>query len=195
MQSQFTEKAQEALHHAARYAGRLKQGYVGTEHILAGLLREEKGVAHRVLKDNGVGLKQVLDMIQELIAFEGGVGLKEREGYSPRAKKILEEAHRQAARFGQKETGTEHLLMAIIKEGENAAFRLLNTMGINVQKVYADTLVAIGQDAGLYKEDLGKRMPGRGKGSALAQYSKDLTAMAREGRLDRLSEGRQRSRG
>ena len=148
MQSEFTDRAREALNHASKFAGRLKQGYVGTEHILAGLLREEKGVAHRVLKDNGVGLKQVLDMIQELIAFEGGVGLKEREGYSPRAKKILEEAHRQAARFGQKETGTEHLLMAIIKEGENVAFRLLNTMGINVQKVYADTLVAIGQDAG-----------------------------------------------
>ncbi len=184
MQPEFTDRAREALNHASRFAGRLKQGYVGTEHILAGLLKEEKGVAHRVLTDNGVGLQQVLDMIQELIAFEGGTSLKEREGYSPRAKRILEEAHRQAARFGQKETGTEHLLMAIIKEGENVAFRLLNTLGVNVQKIYADTLVAIGQDGNLYKEDLGKRMPGRGKGSALAQYSKDLTVMAREGRLD-----------
>ena len=184
MQPEFTDRAREALNHASRFAGRLKQGYVGTEHILAGLLKEEKGVAHRVLTDNGVGLQQVLDMIQELIAFEGGTSLKEREGYSPRAKRILEEAHRQAARFGQKETGTEHLLMAIIKEGENVAFRLLNTLGVNVQKIYADTLVAIGQDGNLYKEDLGKRMPGREKGSALAQYSKDLTVMAREGRLD-----------
>ena len=184
MQSKFTDKAQEALNHASKYAGRLKQGYVGTEHILAGLLKEPEGVAHRVLTDNGVELQQVVDMIQELIAFDGGVGLKEREGYSPRAKRILEEAHRQAARFGQKETGTEHILMAIIKEGENVAFRLLNTLGINVQKVYADTLVAIGQDANLYKEDLGRRAPGRGRASALAQYSKDLTAMAREGRLD-----------
>ena len=184
MQSKFTDKAQEALNHASKYAGRLKQGYVGTEHILAGLLKEPEGVAHRVLTDNGVELQQVVDMIQELIAFDGGVGLKEREGYSPRAKRILEEAHRQAARFGQKETGTEHILMAIIKEWENVAFRLLNTLGINVQKVYADTLVAIGQDANLYKEDLGRRAPGRGRASALAQYSKDLTAMAREGRLD-----------
>ena len=114
MQPEFTDRAREALNHASRFAGRLKQGYVGTEHILAGLLKEEKGVAHRVLTDNGVGLQQVLDMIQELIAFEGGTSLKEREGYSPRAKRILEEAHRQAARFGQKETGTEHLLMAIM---------------------------------------------------------------------------------
>ena len=143
MGSQFTEMAQEALTHASKIAGRLKQGYVGTEHILAGLLREQTGVAHKVLADNHVELQQVLDMIQELIAFDGGVGLKERGGYSPRARKILEEAHRQAERFGQKETGTEHLLLAIIKEGENVAVRLLNTLGANVQKLYADTLIAI----------------------------------------------------
>ncbi len=119
MQSRFTEKAQEALNHGAKCASRLKQGYVGTEHILAGLLKEQTGVAHRVLTDNGVELSQVMNMIRELIAFDGGVALSERGGYSPRAKKILEEAHRQAARFGQKETGTEHILMALIKEGEN----------------------------------------------------------------------------
>ena len=91
MGSQFTEMAQEALTHASKIAGRLKQGYAGTEHILAGLLREQTGVAHKVLADNHVELQQVLDMIQELIAFDGGVGLKERGGYSPRARKILEE--------------------------------------------------------------------------------------------------------
>ena len=184
MQSQFTEKAQEALHYASRYAGRLKQGYIGTEHILAGLLKEQEGVAHKVLAENGVELSQVLEMIQELIAFDGGVGLKEREGYSPRAKKILEEAHRQAARFGQKGTGTEHILLAIIKEGENVAVRLLNTLGVNVQKIYGDTLAAIGQDSNLYKEDLGRKAQGKGRASALNQYSKDLTAIAAEGRLD-----------
>ena len=184
MQSQFTDKAKEALSHASRFAGRLKQGYVGTEHILAGLLKEPEGVAHRVLADNGVELSQVLEMIQELIAFESGVGLKEKEGYSPRAKRILEEAHRQAARFGQKETGTEHILMAIIREGENVAVRLLNTIGVNVQKIYADILAAIGQDSNLYKEDLGRKASGKGRQSALSQYSKDLTAMAGEGKLD-----------
>ena len=165
MGSQFTDRAQEALAHASKFASRLKQGYVGTEHILAGLLREQTGVAHRVLADNHVELQQVLDMIRELIAFDGGVGLKERGGYSPRARKILEEAHRQAERFGQKETGTEHLLLAIIREGENVAVRLLNTIGANIQKLYADTLIAMGQDGNLYKEDLGRRMPGRGRTS------------------------------
>lgn len=184
MQSQFTDKAQNALKLAARCAASLKQGYVGTEHILAGLLKEQTGVAHQVLNANGVEISQVLKMIQELIAFENGVDLKEREGYSPRARRVLEEAHRQAARFGQKETGTEHLLLALIKEGENVAVRLLNTLGANVQKIYADTLAAIGQDANLYKEDLGRKQSGKGKPSTLSQYSRDLTALAREGKLD-----------
>lgn len=184
MQGQFTDNAQEALKLASRCAASLKQGYVGTEHILIGLLKEPAGVAHRVLTDNNVDADQILDMIKELIAFEGGVGLKEREGYSPRAFRILDEAHRQAARFGQRETGTEHILLAIIKEGENVAVRLLNTLGVNVQKVYADTLIAMGQDGGLYKEDLARKGPGKARPSALSQYSRDLTAMARDGRLD-----------
>lgn len=184
MQSRFTDKAQEALSYASRCARSLKQGYVGTEHILVGLLKEQSGVAYRVLTDNGVEVSAVLDMIQELIAFENGTPVKEREGYSPRARKIIEEAHKQAARFGQKETGTEHVLMAIIKEGENVAVRLLNTIGANIQKIYSDILVAIGQDGNLYKEDLGRKSSGKGKASVLSQYSRDLTAMAREGKLD-----------
>ncbi|MCM1540536.1 MAG: ATP-dependent Clp protease ATP-binding subunit [Blautia sp.] len=184
MQSRFTDKAQEALSYASKCARSLKQGYVGTEHILVGLLKEESGVAYRVLTDNGVEVSGVLDMIQELIAFDNGTPVKEREGYSPRARKIIEEAHRQAARFGHRETGTEHLLMAIIKEGENVAVRLLNTLGANIQKIYSDTLIAIGQDGNLYKEDLVRRPSGKGKASALNQFSRDLTAMAREGKLD-----------
>ena len=102
----------------------LKQGYIGTEHILVGLLKEDTGVAAKVLADNGVEVDQVMEMIRDLIAFENGVAVKDKEGYSPRAARILEEAHRQAARFGQKQTGTEHLLLALIKEGENVAARL-----------------------------------------------------------------------
>lgn len=184
MQSQFTDKAQAALAQAAKCARTFKQGYVGTEHILVGLLKENSGVAAKVLAENGVEAKQVVDMIQELIAFESGITVREREGYSPRAKKILEEAHRQAERFGQRETGTEHLLMALIKEGENVAVRLLNTIGANIQKIYVDILLAIGQDGNLYKEDLGRKAAGKGKASTLEQYSRDLTALAREGRLD-----------
>ena len=184
MQSQFTDKAQNALAQASRCARSLKQGYIGTEHILVGLLREDTGVAAKVLADNGVETGQVMDMIRDLIAFENGVAVKDREGYSPRAARILEEAHSQAARFGQKQTGTEHLLLALIKEGENVAVRLLNTLGANVQKIYVDTLIAIGQDGNLYKEDLGKKGDRKAKQSTLEQYSRDLTALAREGKLD-----------
>ena len=184
MQSQFTDKAQNALAQAGKCARSLKQGYIGTEHILVGLLKEDTGVAAKVLTDNGVEVEQVMEMIRDLIAFENGVAVKDREGYSPRAARILEEAHRQAARFGQKQTGTEHLLLALIKEGENVAVRLLNTLGANAQKIYVDTLIAIGQDGNLYKEDLGKKGDRKAKQSTLEQYSRDLTALAREGKLD-----------
>lgn len=184
MQSQFTDKAKEALNLAEKCAKRLKQGYVGTEHILVGLMKEGSGVAARVLEENGVEDEKVLDMIKDLIAFDGANALKEREGFSPRAKVILEEAHAQAARFGQKLTGTEHILLAMIKEGENVAVRLLNTMGVNTQKVYTDTLIAIGQDPGLYKEDLARKKDGKQKTGTLEQYSRDLTALAKAGKLD-----------
>jgi ATP-dependent Clp protease ATP-binding subunit ClpC len=184
MQSHFTQKAQTALEYALKSARSLKQGYIGTEHILVGLLQEDTGVAARILKDNGIETENVVRMIQDLISFENGVAVKDREGYSPRAQKVLEEAHRQAQRFGQKETGTEHILLAIIKENENVAVRLLNTMGANTQKIYVDTLAAIGQDPALYKEDLGRKNEKKGKGSTLEQYSRDLTALAKEGKLD-----------
>ncbi len=183
MQPQFTEKAKAALLLAEKTAASLKQGYVGTEHILAGLLKEGTGVAAKVLKENGVEETQLLEMIKELITPDTGVLAKDRDGYSPRAIKVLEEAYRQTERF---ETGTEHILLALIKEGENVAIRLLNTLGISLQKIYVDTLIAMGQDGALYKEDLTKKQGGRKKGGAsvLDQYSRDLTALARKGELD-----------
>ncbi len=184
MQSQFTEKAEAALKMAGKCARQMKQGYIGTEHILVGLIMEGTGVASKVLEDNGVVLDKVMNMIKELIAFDSGVTVQEREGYSPRALKILEESHKQAERFGQKSTGTEHILLALIKEGENVAVRLLNTLGISPQKVYVDVLVAIGADPNLYKEDLSKRNNGKSKTATLEQYSRDLTALAKAGKLD-----------
>ena len=185
MQSQFTSKAKAALMLAEKAARSMRQGYVGTEHILLGLLREQTGVAARVLLENNVDEMQVLEMIRDLIAPEIGISLKERDGYSPRAMKVLEEAHRQAERFGAELTGTEHILLALIKEGENVAVRLLNTCGISTQKIYVDLLIAIGEDGGLYKEDLAKKNAKKKQGqSTLEQYSRDLTALAREGKLD-----------
>lgn len=184
MQSRYTDKASEALNQAQKSARSLKQGYVGTEHILLGLIREGTGVAARVLADNGVTAEAVEKMIRELIAFDGGVQVQERDGYSPRALRILEEADRQARRFGQARVGTEHLLMALIKEGENVAVRLLNTMNVSLQKVYVELLTALGADPNLYKEDLAKNRNTRNKTATLDQYSRDLTALAKAGKLD-----------
>lgn len=184
MQLQFTNSAKAALSHAEKTARKLQQGYVGTEHILIGLLKEGNGVAAKVLFQNGVDEKQVMDIVKDLITFDGAVALKDKENYSPRAQKVLAEAHRLAERFHEKLIGTEHILMALIKEGENVAVRLLNTLGVSTQKVYIDVLISIGEDSSLYKEDLAKNRPGNKGGSMLSQFSRDLTAMAEEGSLD-----------
>ena len=181
----LTDKAKTALLLAERVAGRMHIGYVGTEHILVGLLREKTGVAAKVLTENGVSEEKLMEMIKELIVPEAVVAVKEKEGYSPRAQAVLEEAHRQSERFGAEQTGTEHILLAILKEGENVAARLLKTMGIAIQKLYVDTLTAIGQDPSLYKEDLSRKQKMKKSSTAtLEQYSRDLTALAKEGKLD-----------
>ncbi len=185
MQPQFTDKAKMALAFAERAARNLKQSYVGTEHILLGLLRENTGVAATVLVNSGVDEYHLKEMIKDLIAPESTVMLAERDGYSPRAEKVLEESHRQAQRFHSDKTGTEHILLALLKEGENVAVRLLNTMGISIQKLYIEVLSAMGEDKSLYKEDLGRKQnKKKGAASTLEQYSRDLTALARDGKLD-----------
>lgn len=185
MQSPYTEKAKSVLQKAAKAARKSGQGYIGTEHILLGLYREENSVASRVLAENGLDESRLLQLIQDYIVPEVNVVIKEREGYSPKAKILLEEAGRQAERFGSDLVGTEHLLLAMIKESDNVAVRLMTTMGMSAQKVYADTLYAIGEDPNLYKTDLmkAKGQPKK-KGSTLEQYSRDLTALAKEGKLD-----------
>lgn len=186
MQKQFTEKAKKALALASRAATKLHQNYIGSEHILVGLIQENTGVAARVLQENGADAKKVIEVIQDLIAPGTDLLTKEKNGYSKRAQNILEESHRQAKRFGSELTGTEHILMATIKEGDNVAVRLLNTLGFSTQKIYVDLLLAMGEDASLYKEDLTRHNSGKRKNenSALEQYSRDLTALAKEGKLD-----------
>ncbi len=184
MQLQYTEKAREALKLAEKCARDLKQGYVGCEHLLAGLLQEGSGVAAKVLGDNGVEEERVREMVREMIAFEGNVTGRAGKEYSPRLSKVLEEAHRLASRFEEKQIGTEHLLMGLIKEGDNVALRLLATINVAPQKLYSDCLAAIGQDPNLYKEDLGRKQTGQSATPTLDQYSRDLTELAREGRLD-----------
>ena len=184
---QFTDKAKAALQKAAKAAKDLHQSYIGSEHILVGLVKEKSGVAARVLAENGVDEVQLISMIKELIAPEGNVALMERDGYSPRAAKVLEDSHILAEKFKSQLTGTEHILLALLREGENVGLRLLNTIGINVQKLYMDTLVAMGEDINQHKDDLNRnrnKKKGYGTTQTLNQYSRDLTALAKEGKLD-----------
>ena len=184
MRSNYTEKAQKALKLAEKTAARIHSGYVGTEHILAGLLKEGTGVAARVLTENGVEEEQLLTMIKELISPDAAVVTKDREQYSPKAEAILQEADRQADRFRADKTGTEHILLSLLKESECVATRLLRTMGAAIQKLYIDTLAAMGEDPALYKEDLAMKQKNKKNAATLEQYSRDLTALARDGRLD-----------
>lgn len=183
-QSEFTGKAQAALLLAERCARGLHQSYVGTEHILVGLMREGSGVAAKVLLDNGVNEQDVVELIRDFVAPENILQLKERSGYSKRAIAVLEESRELADKYHSELIGTEHILMAIIKEGENVAARLLNTIGISLQKIYVDILVAMGEDGSQIKEDIGKKNGKKKETSLLKQYSRDLTLLAKEGKLD-----------
>ena len=179
----YTDNAKAALTFAKRMAKTTGQNYIGTEHILLGLLKQQSGVAAKILQNHGVTPEKVLEVIRELIAPSGAVSILERDGYSPRAVQILEEADKQAARFRSSETGTEHILLSIIKEGDNIAARLLYTLGVSLQKMYVDILIAMGEDAGLAKEDLNPKKK-KNPTKTLDQYSRDLTKLAREEKLD-----------
>lgn len=181
----YTDKAKKALNYANRLSRSSGCNYVGTEHILAGLLKEGTGVAAEVLTANNVELEALLKLIDELVAAGEEVTVADRDGYSPRTQMVLDRAREMADRFDSERIGTEHLLLAIIKEGDCAASRLLNTMGANPQKLFVDILVAMGEDPAQYREEIQR---GRNEEATLTptldQYSRDLTAMARAGRLD-----------
>ena len=188
MRLPYTVKAKKAIDLAVRMSKSLHHTYIGTEHILLGLLKEGTGTAALVLNDNGVELDKIKELIEELIAPTGGVEVAERGGYSPRAEAVLESASKEAERFHADEIGTEHLLIAIIKEPDCVASRLLNTLSVNFQKVFADTLVAMGEDVTLYRDEfqngrVGKKKINEGT-PTLDQYSRDLTKMAENGELD-----------
>ena len=187
MQSRFTSKAQEALNYAADTAAMLGHGYIGSEHLLIGLIKAEGGLASSVLLSNDITDEKIINLVCQLIAPDSVVNVKEPSGYTPRVRHILDNAAREAARFKSELIGTEHILIAIIKETDSVASRLLNTIGVPVKKMYVDLLMAMGEDAGRVKEDFQNGRPrGNDKKSTatLDQYSRDLTQMAREGRLD-----------
>ena len=191
MRNKFTKQAQTALTLAKAAAIDFELGYIGTEHLLLGLLSETEGTAGRVLEEFQVDGKKLVELIDKLVtpAEVGNVTeIEMKPAYSPRTEKVLESAVAEAQNSGCEKAGTEHLLLAMLRETDCVGTRLLYTMGVNIQKLYAAVLGAMGYDNESIQEEFqaAKAMQNLG-GSltpALDQYSRDLTQMAAEGKLD-----------
>lgn len=184
MQYRLTRQAERAVTYARDIAEELHHNYVGTEHLMLGLIRSVDGLASKILLQNDITEEQILRLIKQLIN-DGDVIVGEVADYTPRARRVLECSSREAARLNQTQIGTEHLLIALLKEKDCIAIRLLNTLGVGIQKVYSELLAAMGMNAAEAKAYLSSKSGDSiEKNSALEAYSMDLTRMAREGKLD-----------
>lgn len=188
MKLEFTKSAKLALEYANKTSKSLKHSYIGTEHLLVGLCKSEDGVASVVLKKYKVFEDKLVDLIEQYIAPVKPVEVIESTGLSPKAKKIIENSAIEAEKFKSKLIGTEHILVAILKDTDSAAPRLLNTLGVNLQKMYADLLLAMGEDTSLVKDSFSNGKPIKNEVKqtfpVLRQYSRELTEAAREGKID-----------
>ena len=183
----FTEQAWNAIALSTQAASELGHNYVGTEHLLVGLLLEEEGVAARVLDANGVKADKVKELISQLIFPNQNVGTIGETVYTPGAVRVLNQSYREAVRFKAPLIGTEHLLIAMIRESDCAAVRLLNTMDVSLQKLYVDLRSAMGEDGADAREELQSSRAGKDSSAStptLNSFSRDLTKLAREGMLD-----------
>ena len=191
MRNKFTKQAQTALTLAKAAAIDFELGYIGTEHLLLGLLSETEGTAGRVLEEFQVDGKKLVELIDKLVtpAEVGNITeIEMKPPYSPRTEKVLKSAVAEAQNSGCEKAGTEHLLLAMLRETDCVGTRLLYTMGVNIQKLYAAVLGAMGYDNEAIQEEFqaAKAMQNLGGSPtpALDQYSRDLTQMAAEGKLD-----------
>ena len=182
----FTENAKKALDLAKKTTYNLSHSYIGTEHLLVGLLQAD-GLASKVLMENGVTADKLYELINQLISPTGSVDMMEGGNLTPRAKRIIDNSFKEATNLKSQLIGTEHILIALIKESDCIAVRLLNTLGVNIQKVYMDILSASGVEVSTVKKQMASNK-GKGKGKSstptLDQFSRDLTDYAREGKLD-----------
>ena len=186
MFEKFTENANKVLQYASQIANELSHNYIGTEHLLIGLVKAP-GVASKVLAENGVEETRLIKLIEEFITPASTIEAVEQENMTPRVKKIIAQSQKEAVRLKSNQVGTEHLLLALLKENECIAVRLLNTLGIKIQKIFVDILTAVGQETTNAKNEFASSK-GKGKDKTstptLDQYSRNLTEYAREGRLD-----------
>ena len=187
MSTQYTNQAKTAVKYAEKTARRYKHSYIGTEHLLAGLLHEEEGTAGMVLRDMGISEERLMEMIRKLVApEESNVLTADRAGYTPRAARMLEGAVEEADDLRSEKIGTEHLLLAMLREVDCMGTRLLHTMGVNIRKLQNEVLVAMGEEVANPRDNGNTRSRNEvATGTpTLDQYSRDLTEMARQGVMD-----------
>lgn len=187
MKEKFTKQAVNALSLGERAAKGCGHSYIGTEHILLGLVREKEGTAGQVLEEFGVNGDKLQSLIEKFVApSDTMTAKKEKPEYSPRARRLMEAAVVESGR--EEKAGTEHLLLAMLKETDCVATRLMHTMGINIQKLYGAVLSAMGREGEGLTEELQPAKAGKNQNTAatptLDQYSRDLTQLAEEGKLD-----------
>ncbi len=184
MYERFTEQARQVMKIAEDISEQLGHNYMGTEHILIGLLDAE-GVASKILVTNGLDKDKLMELIDQLIAPDGKVGFAEVNNITPRARNIIAKSYDLANRFKSKQVGTEHILLSLITEKDCIAIRLLNTIGIDIRKIYMDCLNTMGVNPQDMRMDGPKgRSAERGATPTLDKYSRDLTKQAAEGKLD-----------
>ena len=182
VESQYTKQAWEAFQIAKKAAAQFKHPYVGTEHLLWGLKKVYAGVAGQVLAQNQLDEEQMKKAMDMLVSTpEQGMSVRKSVELSPRLEYILEESRNEAANFHSEKVGTEHMLIAMLKDGDCIAAKMLSTLNINVNKVFQDLLIAMGVDPREYAES---QKDGEGQGSIVEQYGTDLTLEAKEGRVD-----------
>lgn len=182
MYGRFTEKAEKAIAISQESAMALGHNYVGTEHLLLGLVKEGTGVAARVLQTQGVNEERVLKEIEELIG-KGEASGEQPLGFTPRTKRVLELSFREARRMGHNYIGTEHLLLGILKEGESVAVRILADSGVDPQKLLNE-IIKILSDEGPNQSGEPKTVSANSATPTLNQFGRDLTEMAKEGKFD-----------
>ncbi|NWO21580.1 ATP-dependent Clp protease ATP-binding subunit [Oribacterium sp. oral taxon 102] len=180
--NQFTIQAQRAIQLALESAEELHHSYVGTEHLLLGLRRENTALAAKALAANGIEEDKILEMISKFISPDGNVSVADRSGYTPGARRIMEASFQEAQQAHSALIGTEHILLSILKDPNCAAARIINTLGGSAQRIYQQIMAAMGAAAGENAAPSAKRAQSRTP--MLDQYSRDLTKLAEKDGLD-----------
>ena len=187
MTYKFTNRAQKAIEFANEIALELGHSYIGTEHLLYGLVKEGAGVAAKVLENQNVTEDKIIEKIQELIGTEETKG--ETLGFTPRTKRVVENAFIEARKLGYNYIGTEHLLIGIMREGDSIAVRILLDLNVSIPKLYNEIVKVLNSGDGEAPNGSKEVSNKKGRGSynttqTLNKFGDDLTKKAEEGKLD-----------